>query len=97
MTLPKITGDEDEADGDARLSGPQGEGGGGGGGGRLTSGRRAPGTGVRARALRQNQDHLAEHLDWNDELHTSFVNLGLLRQNVFGTVSPLVLLAFYSY
>ncbi len=85
MTLPKLV-DEDEADGQTegvREGHSQKSHG-------VGSGRRAPGTGVRARALKQNQEYLTEHLTWNEELHRSFVSLGLLREHIFGPVSTFV-------
>ena len=85
MTLPKITG-EDGVDGDTidrTTQDRKNE------SSRLGSSRRAPGTGVRARALKENHAYLAENLVWNDQLERSFVSLGLLREHVFGPVSML--------
>ena len=85
MTLPKITG-EDEVDGDTidrRTQERKNE------SSRSGHSRRAPGTGVRARALKENCTYLTENLVWNDQLERSFVSLGLLREHVFGPVSIL--------
>ena len=84
MTLPKITADEDEVDGDTIERTTEGK---GNEAKRLGSTRRTPGTGVRARALKQNDAYLVENLVWNNKLERCFVSLGLLREYVFGPVS----------